>query len=951
MGRSISGDAAASQTKTVFSVDGFQKGDLIYKTASKIGKIPDNFVSTASFEASQREIKYYRGETSLYSRKTITSQSPTSQTSMGVGVAAAVLSNGNVVSVYHRSYNNPGTGGTYLDVVFQIDQPDGTSVVAPTVVNPANTTYRSYENRCLSVAADSSGGFAVVWMSATSFQGNVQLFDNSGSTVGSLRGFTNSAAMLKVKSFNNGTYALVYCSSTNICYFRTVSSSALGTEYTVSSNITFSGNFDVAVDSSNVAHIVYSQSNMFYRQARDSSSNLTIGDTIDNSPGPMNGAVVREVGVAISASGKIIAMALGSNGADSLVVYGKDGVGSGGWPAKVSVTWDSSNSSEPYSNFYVENIPSTDNFFYHASGSEYLSSQVIDYLGAAQGPVINNFGARQSSGARGLILANSELRFYVSGQGKLSNEYRTDGIPLSEVGYVTIDQTNYTGSGENVSANEVVLASTTASVNGYARSGSTPRTAQFTAAADSTSIGTLPITTGESTFVNTIVSLGESNDIHYIRGVELDNGNIAIVYATLVKHVLLVIDKDYNEISRTDLQTSASTSMSYAVALDITKLANGNIVVVSTQSGTRIPTARLYDATMSEITSETVLDVSPTSVNATEHNFCVTQIPYQPTYFLFSFRGATGYQYFGIYDSTDMSQTLSSGCFNVDTYQIQKTQYMIVDKRGIFYSIYQNSTQSDFSVWRGADNSFPNCTSVGSFSRILGVGNNSYGRYNSKIIMFADGTISFPFTNGSGTEQSVVINGTSNSDWNQSASAIAATNDQGAAQGTTGNGQYFFVHTGGGTYSGSLWVGRTTQSLDPQRVTNGVYNSPSASAAYRAGWVIPSGGDTAHLIFRRGTDPSHSIGKLRIRPTQYVLKTVQNVTLSAPVALNEKTSPLLGVAASDCAAGGSGIVQVSGSTVLNTNYPSGTSEFFDFRSQFSDGVNGLISGRNIDLGD
>jgi hypothetical protein len=227
-------------------------------------------------------------------------------------------------------------------------------------------------------------------MSATSFQGNVQLFDNSGSTVGSLRGFTNSAAMLKVKSFNNGTYALVYCSSTNICYFRTVSSSALGTEYTVSSNITFSGNFDVAVDSSNVAHIVYSQSNMFYRQARDSSSNLTIGDTIDNSPGPMNGAVVREVGVAISASGKIIAMALGSNGADSLVVYGKDGVGSGGWPAKVSVTWDSSNSSEPYSNFYVENIPSTDNFFYHASGSEYLSSQVIDYLGAAQGPVINN---------------------------------------------------------------------------------------------------------------------------------------------------------------------------------------------------------------------------------------------------------------------------------------------------------------------------------------------------------------------------------------------------------------------------------------------------------------------------------------------------------------------------------------------------------------------------------
>jgi hypothetical protein len=169
---------------------------------------------------------------------------------------------------------------------------------------------------------------------------------------------------------------------------------------------------------------------------------------------------------------------------------------------------------------------------------------------------------------------------------------------------------------------------------------------------------------------------------------------------------------------------------------------------------------------------------------------------------------------------------------------------------------------------------------------------------------------------------------------------------------TTGNGQYFIFNTSAlGSYPGSIWTGRTENNIDPQWQYSNVITNTSSSNQYLSAHIIPADGDTAHVIFRRGTDATHMIGKVRVRPSGYVLKTVQNVTLSAPVTLNEKTSPLLGVAASDCAAGGSGIVQVSGATTLNTNYPSGTSEFFDFRSQFSDGVNGLISGRNIELGD
>ena len=947
MGRSISGDAAASQTKTVFSVDGFQKGDLIYKTASKTGKIPDDFVATASFEASQREINYYRGEDSLYSRKTITSQTPTSQTAMGNGVAAAVLSNGNVVSVYLRSYNNPGTSSEYLDVVFQIDQPDGTSVVSPTVVNQLNSTYRSYENRSLAVASDSSGGFAVFWTGSTSLTGHVQLFDNTGSTVGSVRSLISSTTTIRIKSFNNGTYALAYGNTSNYCYFRTVNSSGLGTQQTVNTNTQYSSNFDLAMDSSGVAHIVYSTSNQILRKSYNSSSTNVISETINSSP--MAGSSVLCVAVAVSSSDKIIAVAFGLNATEKLVLYGKDGTSAGGWPSShVALSWDNSNAPAQHSLLYFESIPSTDNFFYHACGFEWNQAQVIDYLGVAQGPTINNFGSRQNAGARGLILANSELRFYVSGGGRDTNEYRTDGIPLNEVGYVTIDQTNYAGSGENLSSDPVVLASTTANVNGYARGGSTPNTAQFTAASNQTVVGSLPVTTNESTWVGTLTSIGESSNIYYVRGIQLDNGNIAIVYATSTAHHLRVLDKDYQTISTTELATF--TTSNWYPKVDITKLANGNIVVVCHEDNNNIPTVRMYDSTMSEITSETVLDTSPTIVATGQHQFCVTQIPYQPTYFLFSWANNATQLYFSIYDSTDMSQVNTAT--SVDTSRTMAgTQRMIVDKRGIFYAIYRSPPYSEYPLFRGTDNSFPNCTSVGSFNRLNGYGSSSYNRWNGDIIMSADGGLLFPWHNNSGTDGVTSVTGTSSGDWRIGNVGTATTNNYGSLHGTTGNGQYFVLNTtGAGSYPGYIWKGRTTINIDPQ-AQDQILTNLSSSDQYMGGDIIPADGDTAHVIFRRGTDATHMIGKVRVRPTGYVLKTVQNVTLSAPVTLDEKTSPLLGVAASDCAAGGSGIVQVSGATALNTNYPSGTSEFFDFRSQFSDGVNGLISGRNIELGD
>jgi hypothetical protein len=60
---------------------------------------------------------------------------------------------------------------------------------------------------------------------------------------------------------------------------------------------------------------------------------------------------------------------------------------------------------------------------------------------------------------------------------------------------------------------------------------------------------------------------------------------------------------------------------------------------------------------------------------------------------------------------------------------------------------------------------------------------------------------------------------------------------------------------------------------------------------------------------------------------------------------------LAGVSASECAAGGTGVLQVNGAATLNSQYPAGTtSQAFDFNTPALDvGIRGTIAGRNVIL--
>ena len=98
MGRSISSTTGKDQVKSVTSSAGFDSGDLIYQTASDIGKIPDDFVSTDNFDAKQKGIRSVQNSTSSFNRK-ITVPDDIKKKFMGHGCPSAILSNGNIVTV------------------------------------------------------------------------------------------------------------------------------------------------------------------------------------------------------------------------------------------------------------------------------------------------------------------------------------------------------------------------------------------------------------------------------------------------------------------------------------------------------------------------------------------------------------------------------------------------------------------------------------------------------------------------------------------------------------------------------------------------------------------------------------------------------------------------------------------------------------------------------------
>ena len=99
------------------------------------------------------------------------------------------------------------------------------------------------------------------------------------------------------------------------------------------------------------------------------------------------------------------------------------------------------------------------------------------------------------------------------------------------------------------------------------------------------------------------------------------------------------------------------------------------------------------------------------------------------------------------------------------------------------------------------------------------------------------------------------------------------------------------------------------------------------------------------------SDNSLLLGAFSTANVTYSSSIVSGVTASTGALLPSPVNGyyLAGVSASECAAGGTGVLQINGAATLNSQYPAGTtSQSFDFNTPALDvGVRGTIAGRNM----
>ena len=949
MGRSISGDTTSNPSRSVLSVDGFQTGDLIYETTGKTGPIPDTFAGVTSFSASSNlsTARNYAG--SLYSTKIAVPTDSELLRCYGSGEPTAVLSDGNIVTAYFGQDVNSTNGTIYLDVYFRIDQPDGTPVVAETQININNNNYENREGKLLSVHANPVGGFIVAFHAGSTNYLSWNIFTNAGVSQGGQQLKTTYTNIKNIKTSSFGItneFAIGIVNSTNSVYLVRVNASGEQQTITVEGTTGYGTTFDICSTSysgtGNLVHCIYTVNNYIQRKAyRSDGQPVILESNIQQSQG---GNTIFSVNCD-SSSTDSICVVWTQNGQETINTIGVlDGTTTGNWTERIWLgNFDGSSQGASETGDFVGNISGTNNFLYTVHGYYEILTQVIAYNGTVVSSFTRNLISQSWQGAKGLIKAGTEIRYYATSGTTATSDFTTFGGRLSPLQYVVLDSTSYLPAGEN--SDSVIVDTAQVASSGYIKNSATPTSAKFYAAANSSVVGELPRTTNTASLVQPMTSLGFVSAT-MMKALELDNGNIAILYGNSTVITLKIIDKNYNAISSTTIATTNSANGAYKI--DLKRLTNKNIIICFPSSANyTIIMGRVYDPTMTTIvTADEVITDSGNS-DSDQVAVSLTPIPYSDTKFVFTFKVSSRF-YHKVMESTDLSQVHARVIGLATTPMAASQCQTVVDRQGYFYCNFTAESGGTYLIRSILHTSF---LYLETFVTMRYGGATNYTRRNSETCLLSDGTVMAPYAESSGQDSIRQLNGTSTSDDNERSVNNSRNDNYGAIQGVTGDGQWFMYNNSNSTNGGVLWL-TAQEGANPNFYAFGNYSNGLTTGANQGevGCTTPSSGSTAHII-AYSTVSSFSIAKVRIRAESYLLSTTAGVTESLPVSLNGNNAPLIGVAAQDCAAGEVGLVQTKGSASLNTNYPSSTSESFDFRTQTADGVKGFISGRNISLGD
>lgn len=914
---------------TVSSPGGFQSGDLVYYKDSSFGTIPGDALTIAPFNitATNAAIGGPFGRNSFVGSL----NEDINRAVSGKQRFAATLTNGNIVVVYSGGNNNNTNQGLPR---FRIITDNFVTVVPETSISLSDGVW----NSAIGVAPLVGGGFAVAYSLISGPSLRVAVFSNTGAVV--TAPFTpagwSSLNFTDIEPLPNGGFVVAGNQTPVSNQYRVATFTATGTQVNSNSPVitTFGGN-----DTPLIA--VLSDGRFVVLTRNNTTSCIVTGFNADCTTvgaGQTFSVATPEGGGAYSIgvlSNNEVVIASSSGGITTVRKYF---IGSNSLSGPTDLNF-SSNAWLPYlvtlpgDNIAVIMLVTSGRTALQIVTSSFANVSLVNYNGISMD---TGNGNRLAICA---VLTPSKLTYFVS--NAYTNNVASPATPIqyfqfnSAASYAPIYRRTQS----------LVVATANSSVSGYARGNSNPNRAAFLANTNTTISSTQTGMTGSNYVRAPYVARG---GVTFLDSCMMLNGRMVVAYTTGSTNAgFLVVDASGTVVTDVNFPTIGNSTYIKCAALN-----NGKLVVgFGTSTSAQALYLQVYDSNFVLQASTTFFaatGISPNNVNVNINGgFALSSIGTDR--FIVGYTNAADNRlWWGVLTDSIVYVT----GIDVDGSVTGQAPEVSANIDGSFAFTGFRTSPGTCRVSRWVQ------TGTNTWEQIFGT-NASWSGSNkcSTTAKMAPGGTAFhllsPGTNGNdfqllaiGNQDNIITtHSLGASDANMSgAVAIGATGEVVAVKVSNTYGESYTVFSPGTSYvsSGSLFS--NTLNVSGENTSTG-QNGPNV--------CLECLYERVYALIYRGTGNELYIGLFATASATYSSTLVAGVTPSNPAFTPSPTNGyyLAGISASECAAGGTGVLQINGAATLNSQYPAGTtSQSFDFNAPSLDvGVRGTIAGRNVIL--
>jgi hypothetical protein len=911
---------------SVSSTAGFQSGDLVYFRDSNFGPIPGNAVTSANFPIN---VTVNQNQMAFNTTVNYANYNPNAQTGSTNNRApsAALLTNGNIVVVYGEHGPSGGLG------CFKIINQDGGVVVDRTSLGT------NVQNMgVIGVAALTGGGFAVAFKQngGNIFHG---VYSNAGTVVTAVSSdssFATNFDSFDIKPLSGGGYAIGLHTGGGTYGFRTYSSVGVGNTFVTASGWSAGSTVVLTTFSDNSYAALYPSASTSLRVTRFSNTGAIVANylAVDSDWYNQTGFefITLSTGIAV-----ILYVENSTSGFFGFAKTYDQSTGAISGATTITNSYAQTLNAKALSGGgFIMTAPNTSTGVMGLSqrNASFGQTAAVDLLGLPCYCPTTQAGRNQNT----TIIEGATFLTIVD------NSYSTTSYSYHSLPYIQINKTNLTAFGiRKRFSSTATVSQLPAPVSGYARSNSTPNSAAFFAANTQTLTRTINASSGTDFALTPFLAINES--VRTQSMTDMNNGQFVIAYGTQSGAVRFTV---FNPNGSTVSTTTVTASGALAL-VRCTCLGNGKLVVSWVPSANNSISFAVYSSTYDLLATATQTNIGGNPISgpgsqdsAPGHDIA----PFGNDFFvLATFDGSSNiwaslFNDSAVYQTT-ATQSLTGGVQNIR---------VASDASGdVAIKAYYSGAGQGYISWF-ARNTTNNSLYAYSTSSMPNFNTNNYGE---GMVMSPYGSV-YSFMSNSGTRflsrnlpnGTYVTSGIGSVSYNSSCLCVGQNGEIVNLQ-IDGSGvlwRRYGVPAALGPYGTSVGQG----IIDSANLTISGFNTASNIGSQPQMVNIY---DNIYAFSYITTAGTIFLGFLNTVAATYSTNITAGVTPSSTALVPSPANGyyLAGVSASECAAGGTGVLQVNGAATLNSQYPAGTtSQAFDFNTPALDvGVRGTIAGRNM----